>query len=906
MPLLPTVPVFRLSIWVLFLLAVNRPTVSGQNFSDADFLQGYQHRNDTSWFLFNSALYSQSSVDLVQVTGSFREWSQDMKDSLWHLRSIGESNWILGIPNPTFVEIPIKAEFKFRINAGEWMAPPADAPNVIGSNLLFMHDITLPSLHAELLSPTSIWASIEGADRSLDPSDYTLTDADGNEIAIGNVLPNTSQETLIIPKEALDIRRVYYLEIPALNIKSWCSFDGWFRHLYSTKELGANISEDEKETHFRIFSPRANQVKLYLYREAKGGEAYQEIDMVRDAQGVWEATVEGNIKGVYYDFTVHGFDEQGNHFFGSNPTHISDPYARVNVEAWGRSRVWSKTRPASPLKNGIPPLEDVIAYEVHVQDFTALLPVEDSQKECLPAMTRTGLVNSKGESIGFDYLVDLGINVVHLMPVQEFLHYEDEVWEASFRDDPFMQEMGIAEQNYQWGYRTSHAFAIENRFREKGTEHGAERDQFRDLVQAFHDKGIAVIIDIVPNHTAENMDDDPYFFHFSVLDKLYYYRTKDLELIGEYGNEVKTENRPMVQRWLIDQCQHFIEEFGIDGFRIDLAGQIDRQTLEKVRTALGPDIIIYGEPWIGSFDPNFEENPHWDWYKHNSPITFFQDDARDAFKGSPFDLSDKDLHRGYAGGNYRFQDKVKLALSAGFAEDKTPLSGINYLDIHDNWALADRFATTDWDGRQGVDEDRYKIAALLLYTSLGPIVTHGGVEMMRSKGLAPLEGITKTMKDGTKVVTKSRGDTYNLRYPNQFIWENIGKGSDEAACDYRGMHAFWRGLNKFRLSDIGQVFRQSQAVGPDYYRWIDTVNPYQLGYIVDETVFVLINVGSHDHGWDNVYLPDGKWSLIGTAEKFDHVNGVETADYQYNHLNGGQSHSFHLEGASFMIWINHK
>ncbi|MEM7372516.1 MAG: alpha-amylase family glycosyl hydrolase [Bacteroidota bacterium] len=878
----------------------------GQDFTPEEYLQGYRHEADTSWFVFNEEIYGQSSATCVQLTGAFRDWSQDMNDRQWHLRSIGESNWILAVPNPTFATIPIRTEFKFRINEGAWMAPPSDAPNVIGGNLQFMHNMSFPSLSVELRNARSLWVRLEEVDSPLEPEAYRLLDSKGNDIPIAEILPNTSSESLLVPAVDVDIRRIYTLEIPSLNLKSWCSFDGWFRELYSDKELGANISEDGQETTFRIFSPRARQVRLYLYKDSVGGKAYQEVDMKADEHGIWEASFPANLKGVYYDFTVHGYQEYGNHFFETVPQHISDPYARVNVEAWGRSRVWSKTVAATPLKHGIPPLADVIAYEVHVQDFTARLPVPDSLQESLPAMHMPGLTNSAGESIGFDYLVDLGINVVHLMPVQEFLHYEDEPWKTSFQDDPFMREMGIAEENYQWGYRTSHAFAIENRFREKGTEHGAEREQFRDLVQAFHDKEIAVIIDIVPNHTAENMDDDPYYFHFSVLDKLYYYRTKDRKLIGEYGNEVKTENRPMVQRWLIDQCKHFIEEFGIDGFRIDLAGQIDRQTLQKLRIALGPDIILYGEPWIGSFDPEFEQNPHWDWYKHNSPITFFQDDARDAFKGSPFDLFDKDLHRGYAGGNYRLQENVKLALSAGFPEDKTPLSGINYLDIHDNWALADRFATSEWDGRKGVDEQRYKIAAVLLYTSLGPIVTHGGVELMRSKGLAPLEGITKLMRDGTKVVTKSRGDTYNLRIPNQFVWENVGKSAEEAACDYQGMLAFWKGLNKFRLSEEGRVFRQSEAVPADYYQWIDTVNPYQLAYLVDNQVLVLINVGSHDHGWEQVYLPEGKWKLIADRNQVDHIHGIEGVDSSVNRLDGRQGHDFHLPGASFMIWLKEK
>src|SRR5690606_11913798 len=150
----------------------------------------------------------------------------------------------------------------------------------------------------------------------------------------------------------------------------------------------------------------------------------------------------------------------------------------------------------------------------------------------------------------------------------------------------------------QWGYRTTHAFAIETKDRSKDSEPGAEREQFRDLVQAFHDKDIAVIVDLVFNHTGEYMELSQHNFNFNALDKLIHYRTTDLEHNGVVGNETKSENRPMVQRWIIDQCLSLINEFGVDGFRVDLGGLTDQQTLLALREAVGPDIIIYGEPWI--------------------------------------------------------------------------------------------------------------------------------------------------------------------------------------------------------------------------------------------------------------------------------------------------------------------
>lgn len=878
-----------------------------QSFDLIDQHQGFFHTEDTTWFIFDVDYYDLEDISRVVVTGSFRGWSQDMEDETWQLRQVEENIWALAVANANLKTIAPRAEFKFRTNTGDWQNPPEDAPNARSGNLIFLKDVVPATLIAEVRGSRAIWAKVYGTSRPLEPSAYRLTQADGTEIPLAEVLPNTASETLIVPQDSIDIRRVYYLEIPEQYLRAICSFDGWFRELYSDKELGANINEAGTATSFRVFSPRANRIQLYLYKQHDDTEAYQTLEMVRDEEAVWEAMVPENLKRVYYDFTVHGADEPGGHFYEKNPVHISDPYSRVNVDAWGKSRVWEKTKPATPLKHGIPPMEDVIGYEVHVQDFTDLLPVSEELKGTLPAMAKPGLKNSKGHAVGFDYLVDLGINVVHLMPVQQYLRYKDEDWKASFQDDPFMIKHGINEENYQWGYRTSHCFAIESRYRKAGTEYGAERDQFRDLVQAFHDKDIAVIIDIVPNHTAENMDgkNNPYFFHFNVLGKAYYYRTDDrLEHIGEYGNEVKTENRPMVQRWLIDQCKHFIEEFGIDGFRIDLAGQIDQQTLRKLKFELGEDIIVYGEPWIGSNDPAFESNPDWDWYKADSPITFFQDDARDAFKGPVSNPYDKWKDRGYAGGDSTQRDKVMKGLTNTFPEDYTPLSGINYLDIHDNWALADQFAKEDWNGLMGVDEDRFKIAATLLYTSMGPIVTHGGTEMMRSKGSAELKETVKKSKDGLMVYLHGKRDTYNMRVPNQFVWENLGTSVKDADChcDYTGMYAFWRGLNHFRLSEYGHAFRQRERISDEYFRWYAPENKHLLGYVVNDEVMVLINTGDHAHtfyGWE---APAGNWRLIGNNTGVDPVLGVKDKK-AFTKLRPGDSIDLEMPPTSLKIWV---
>jgi len=869
---------------------------TAQSYTGDQLKQGYADFGNNITFIFDERLY-QLKPKKVVITGEFRSWDINMDAPEWTLEKSGDT-WLLTIDNSDFGLIKPNTKFKFRVDDGDWVDPYEGAPNASGGDLVFMQALKLAGLTAELKNEWLIWADVQGDSRPLRPEDYRITDANGNEIEVAGVLPNEATTTLIRPATALDKKRVYFLEIPALNLKAHASYDGWFREIFSSKELGANI--DDGKTAVRLFAPRATMVKLYLYQGKDDTEAYETIEMQEDDQGVWEAFFDKDLHGVYYDFTIHGHDDPGNHFFNTNPVHVSDPYSRVSVNTWGKSRIWRRTVPAAPLANGIPNMEDVVAYEVHVQDFTDRLPVADKYKGRLKAVTMPGLKNRRGAKIGFDYLVDLGINVIHLMPIQEYVHFPDDDWKASFKDDEYMISQGISEENYQWGYRTSHAMAVESKYRTKGLEPGAERDEFRDLVQDFHDKGIAVIIDIVPNHTAENMDGNFWFFHMNAIDKQYYYRTKDFEHMGAYGNEVKTENRPMVQRWLIDQCNYYIKEFGIDGFRIDLAGQVDEQTLKVLKEAIGQDKIVYGEAWIGSNDPNFENNPDWDWYKEDSPITFFQDESRNAFKGPVFELNDPRKDRGWAGGKFSERKNVMRGLINKGKEDKTPNSGISYLDIHDNFALADQFGGPNFDGRTAVDQDEYKIAVALLYTTLGPLVTHGGSEIMRSKAHAPLREVVKTTKGGYTVYMHGYRDSYNHRTANQFKWNTVGqKASRKNQNDYRNMYAFWQGMNRFRFSEIGKIFRVSEAVADDYYQWITPEDESQLGYIVNNQVLVLLNAGANEGNF-SFELPEGNWKLIANTKAVN-LEGVKDQKNLVSLAGGTQN--IGMEATSLRIWV---
>jgi pullulanase/glycogen debranching enzyme len=397
-------------------------------------------------------------------------------------------------------------------------------------------------------------------------------------------------------------------------------------------------------------------------------------------------------------------------------------------------------------------------------------------------------------------------------------------------------------------------------------------------------------------------------FTFGGIDRWYYYRMDAAgRPIGPYGNEIRSEGRPMVQRWLIDQLRHLVDVFGVDGFRIDLAGQTDEQTLRAIREALGPDVIVYGEPWIDISDPDVRANPDWAWYKADAPITFFQDDARNAFKGPVSTPRDPVADRGFAGGDGSMRERAVLGLTNGWPEEATPNSGINYLDIHDNWALADQFAANTtgphaWDGRHGVDEAGIRIAAALLMTSLGPIVLHGGSEMLRSKGLAPhpddLPGGAEWVRETAlgPIYIKGRGDTYNLRAANRFDWEGDSLYYDPQIR--RRMYEWWRGLIHLRLSPAGEVFRRGDPQPESHYRFFRPAEARALGYAVGGRVLVLINAGPEPVQFDGVDLDAGRWRLVADGERMDATGSGSLGP----DLTGARPHALTVPPRTVRIW----
>ncbi|MEM9324481.1 MAG: pullulanase, partial [Bacteroidota bacterium] len=277
--------------------------------------------------------------------------------------------------------------------------------------------------------------------------------------------------------------------------------------------------------------------------------------------------------------------------------------------------------------------------------------------------------------------------------------------------------------------------------------------------------------------------------------------------------------------------------------------------------------------------------------------------SRNAYKGPVLELKDNRQDRCWPGGKFDERNNVMKGLANRFPDDDTPLSGISYLDIHDNFALADQFGGPSFDGRTSVDQDEYKIAVTLLYTTLGPIVTHGGSEIMRSKAAAPLREVVKETRDGYKIYMHGYRDTYNHRTANQFIWETVGQTPMvDNPNDYKNMLAFWKGMNTFRRSTYGKVFRVAEPVPEGYYQWITPTEEHVLGYFVDRKVFVLLNAGATTATVNDIDLPEGDWRLVANTKAVDHLKGVKD-ERNLMKLKGGEMLSIEMEPTSLRIWV---
>jgi len=330
--------------------------------------------------------------------------------------------------------------------------------------------------------------------------------------------------------------------------------------------LGAEALGDE--TVFRVFAPRASAVRLHLCSDLKQRGKAAAYAMDRRSDGAWEATLDGNLDGWYYWYTVDGPANAYGLFDPKQP--ILDPYAFAAVSREGPGIVVDRSRlarPADPFRT--PPWQDLVIAEAHVRDLAAKAPIDLSPAE------RAGFTGLRKwvESPDF-HLAALGVNAVELQPILE-------------ADNARPSE-------YHWGYMPVSWFAPASSYA-LAPEQGSQIREFQELVAAFHRRGMAVLLDLVYNHVGVPA-------HLMAIDKLYYFEQDAEGKLSNWsgcGNDIRP-GAAMTRKLVIDSLTHLIEVYGVDGFRFDLAELLGMDLLREIEAALKrvkPDVVLIAEPW---------------------------------------------------------------------------------------------------------------------------------------------------------------------------------------------------------------------------------------------------------------------------------------------------------------------
>ncbi|MFL6515233.1 MAG: type I pullulanase [Chthoniobacterales bacterium] len=450
-------------------------------------------------------------------------------------------------------------------------------------------------------------------------------------------------------------------------------------------------------TTFRLFAPASKNVAVVLYNQSTGEEGRSVYSLKQQPNNLWETSVRGDLRGKFYTFLL----DQKN---SKAAREILDPYAVNSVANSSRGRI---TPLNAPLTHG-PSLAsptDAIIYEMHVRDFTIAPSSGVKQAGLYPGWTESGARLPDDEQIktGIDHLRELGITHVELMPVQDFDNDE-------------------SSRSYNWGYITSAFFSPEGMFATNPDDDTRVRE-LKALIRALHSGGIAVIMDVVYNHTSGNSS-------LLAISPDYYYRHSPNGSLANgsgCGNEFKSES-PMGRRLIIDSLKFWAKEYGVDGFRFDLMALIDQETIRQADRELkkiNPGIILFGEPWTGGTTPLHEKTDKQ--ALRQVPAGVFNDDFRNALKGSP----DHDDPGWIQNGSKR--DALKSAM---VINDWCPSPGqsINYMTCHDNLVLWDKLVHSMPKADDGLKLETMKLGYLALLTSQGVPFMHGGEEFARTKG----------------------------------------------------------------------------------------------------------------------------------------------------------------------------
>lgn len=624
------------------------------------------------------------------------------------------------------------------------------------------------------------------------------------------------------------------------SIKAFASYDDY---PVRTDNL-IEVQYTPKQTTFMLWAPTANEVGVRLYEDGQEGYAYDFVKMNSRYDGSWIAEVKKDLLGKFYTFDVR----IGNDWLGETPG-INARAVGINGDR-GAIIDMNATDPEGwedDVRPELTSMADMVIYEMHYRDISMHESSGITHKGKYLSLTENGtLLPGTYYTTGIDHLKELGITHVHLLP--------------SF-DYASIDEASLQENNYNWGYDPKNYNVPEGSYATDPADPYVRIREFKQMVQALHQAGIRVIMDVVYNHT--------YYTENSPFERTapgYFYRKNPDGTFADAsacGNEVASE-RAMVRKYMVESVLYWINEYHIDGFRFDLMGIHDIETMNKIREAVNtidPSICIYGEGWAAR-TPQYPADKlamkgH---ASRLSGIAVFSDELRDALRGPVMDDktggflaaisgNEESLKFGIAGAIYHPQidySKVNYTDSAWALQ---PTQMISYVSCHDDLCLVDRLKSTipNINTEELIRLD--KLAQTAVFTSQGIPFIFAGEEIMRDK-----KGVHNSYKSSDQI--------------NAIDWKN--------KKDYNDLYEYYKGLIRlrknhpaFRLGDAELIRKHLEFLPVEQ----ENVVAFQLKNHANgdswENIIVILN-GSKKQA--KVAIPKGAYNLVCYDGKIDEYN----------------------------------
>ncbi|WP_106765916.1 type I pullulanase [Paenibacillus faecalis] len=519
---------------------------------------------------------------------------------------------------------------------------------------------------------------------------------------------------------------------------------------YDGSDLGLHYSPASSK--FRLWAPTASEAFVMLYEDWNSPEGTK-IPMQRDVKGTWIAHVEGDMAGKFYTYVVR---------VGSQWNEAVDPYAKAVGVNGDRAAIidlantdperWTQDKPK--FGNAV----DAIIYEAHIRDYTIHDGSGVQNKGKYLGLTEKGTRGKDNIVTGLDHLKNLGVTHVQLLP---FYDYATES----------VDETRLHEPQYNWGYDPKNYNVPEGSYATDPYRPDVRIRELKQLIQTLHDEGIRVIMDVVYNHVY-----DGYLVNFTKLVPGYYLRyTADGKFSNGSGcgNDTASE-RPMMRKFIIDSILHWVQEYHIDGFRFDLMGLMDIQTLNEIRKELDkidPSIMMIGEGWNMATELAPDERANQLHAAKMPRIAHFNDEFRDAVKGDIFVYEKK----GFISSGKAFESLVMSGIAGGIPYNDEinsfamePDQTVNYVECHDNHTLWDKIVLSTEGESDELRRAMHRLASSMTLTSQGISFLHAGQEFYRTKG-----GDENSYKSGDEVNRLDWDQAAEHKEGTQFIRQLI-------------------------------------------------------------------------------------------------------------------------------------